>query len=141
MRYIPLANLKNTTGIVATCKEAKEPVIANKNGEPKLVLMSREVYEAQMGMVTNDHYVNMRRDVELVAEPVLIRTFNNPAEMVRICEAVKGQIVPVLRNGVDELYVMDYETYRMRKEYLSQILQTISSIEKTSNVWYNLFIN
>lgn len=59
-----------------------------------------------------DAYVNMRRDVELVAEPVLIRTFNNPAEMVRICEAAKGQIVPVLRNGVDELYVMDYETYR-----------------------------
>ena len=122
MRYIPLANLKNTTGIVATCKEAKEPVVANKNGDPKLVLMSREVYETQMGMVTDDAYVNMWRDVELVAEPVLIRTFNNPAEMVRICEAVKGQIVPVLRNGVDELYVMTYETYRLQKDYLRQRL-------------------
>lgn len=118
MKYVPLANLKNTTGIVATCKEAKEPVVANKNGNPKLVLMSREVYETQMEEVTDDAYVNMRRDAELIAEPVLIRTFNNPAEMVRICEAVKGQIVPVLRNGVDELYVMDYDTYKMRKEYL-----------------------
>ena len=45
MKYIPLANLKNTTGIVTFCKDAKEIVIANRNGLPKLVLMSREVYE------------------------------------------------------------------------------------------------
>ena len=45
MKFIPLANLKNTTGIVAFCKDAKEIVIANRNGLPKLVLMSREVYE------------------------------------------------------------------------------------------------
>ena len=45
MKYIPLANLKNTTGIVAFCKDAKEIVVANRNGLPKLVLMSREVYE------------------------------------------------------------------------------------------------
>ncbi|MBR6501776.1 MAG: hypothetical protein IKT25_09750, partial [Firmicutes bacterium] len=44
MKYIPLANLKNTTGIVAFCKEAKEIVVANRNGLPKLVLMSRDVY-------------------------------------------------------------------------------------------------
>lgn len=89
MRYIALATLKNTTGIVTTCKGAKEPVLANKNGGPKLVL---------------------------------IRTFNNPAEMVRICEAVKGQIVPVLRNGVDKLHVMNYEIYKMRKDYLMKLV-------------------
>ena len=44
MKYIPLANLKNTTGIVNFCKEAKELVVANRNGLPKIVLMSREVY-------------------------------------------------------------------------------------------------
>ena len=49
MKYIPLANLKNTTGIVAFCKDAKEIVIANRNGLPKLVLMSREVYENGLG--------------------------------------------------------------------------------------------
>ena len=32
MKYIPLANLKNTTGIVAFCKEANEIVVANRNG-------------------------------------------------------------------------------------------------------------
>lgn len=44
MKYIPLVNLKNTTGIVTTCKEEKEPIVANKNGVPALVLMSRVVY-------------------------------------------------------------------------------------------------
>lgn len=39
MKYIPLVNLKNTTGIVTTCKEEKEPIVANKNGVPALVLM------------------------------------------------------------------------------------------------------
>ena len=54
----------------------------------------------------------IKRDVELVAEPILIRTFNNPAEIVRICERESGKVVPVLRNGVDENYVMDYASYQ-----------------------------
>ena len=99
MKYIPLANLKNKTGIVAFCKDAKEIVVANRN-----VLL------------------NVHRDMELVAEPVLIRTFNNPAEIVRICENEMGKVVPVLRNGVDEIYVMDYEAYRMRKECFIKLL-------------------
>ena len=66
MKYIPLVNLKNTTGIVAFCKEAKE--------------------------------------------------------IVRICEKEMGKVVPVLRNGIDELYVMDYEAYRMRKECFIKLL-------------------
>lgn len=32
MKFIPLANLKHTTGIVTTCKEEKELIVANKNG-------------------------------------------------------------------------------------------------------------
>lgn len=112
MRYIPLANLKNTTGIVNFCKEVNEIVVANRNGLPKLILMSREVYENGLGKVTTDVYFNVKRDMELVAEPILIRTFNNPAEIVRICERESGKVVPVLRNGVDEIYVMDYEAYR-----------------------------
>ena len=112
MRYIPLANLKNTTGIVNYCKEVNEIVVANRNGLPKLILMSREVYENGLGKVTKDAYFNVKRDVELVAEPILIRTFNNPAEIERICEHESGKVVLVLRNGVDEIYVMDYEAYR-----------------------------
>ena len=112
MRYIPLANLKNTTGIVNFCKEANEIVVANRNGLPKLILMAREVYKNGLGKVTKDVYFNVKRDMELVAEPILIRTFNNPAEIVRVCERESGKVVPVLRNGVDEIYVMDYEAYR-----------------------------
>ena len=112
MRYTPLANLKNTTGIVNFCKEANEIVVANRNGLPKLILMSREVYKNGLGKVTKDVYFNVKRDMELVAEPILIRTFNNPAEIVRICEHESGKVVPVLRNGVDEIYVMDYASYQ-----------------------------
>ena len=122
MKYISLANLKNTTGIVAFCKEAKEIVVANRNGIPKLVLMSREVYENGLGKLTDRVLLNVRRDMQLVAEPVLIRTFNNPAEIVRICENEMGKVVPVLRNGVDEIYVMDYEAYCMRKESFLKLL-------------------
>lgn len=92
MKFIPLANLKNTTGIVNTCKEEKELIVANKNGVPALVLMPREVYLTHFGEVTDNAYINMRRDVELVAEPILIRIFNNPAEVVRICEGRQGTL-------------------------------------------------
>ena len=34
---------------------------------------------------------------------------------------VKGKIVPVLRNGVDELYVMDYEAFREMKVYIKEL--------------------
>ena len=50
--------------------------------------------------------------MELAAEPILIWTFNNPAEIVRICEREAGEAVPVLRNEVDEIYVMDYASYQ-----------------------------
>lgn len=84
MRYVPLADLKNTTGIVEFCIAANEVVVANRNGAPKLVLMSRDVYKEGIGKVTEDVLKNAKRDLEEVAEPVLIRTLKNPAEMVRI---------------------------------------------------------
>ena len=121
MKFIPLANLKNTTGIVTTCKEEKELIVANKNGVPVLVLMSREVYVTRFGEVTDNVYINMRCDVELVAEPILIRIFNNLAEVVRICEGQTGYIILVLRNGVEEIYVMEYWTYQERKNYLKEL--------------------
>ena len=124
MKYIPLANLKNTTGIVAFCKDAKGIVVANRNRLPKLVLMSREVYVNGLGRLTDRVLRNVHRDMELVAEPVLIRTFNNPAEIVRICEKEMGKVIPVLRNGVDEIYVMDYESYLVRKECFLKVFET-----------------
>ncbi len=124
MKYIPLANLKNTTGIVAFCKDAQEIVVANRNELPKLVLMSREVCENVLGRLTDRVLLNVHRDMELAAEPVLIRTFNNPAETVRICEKEIGKVIPVLRNGVDEIYVMYYEAYLMRKECFLKVFKT-----------------
>lgn len=59
--------------------------------------------------------------MELVAEPILIRIFNNPAEVVRICEGQTGYIIPVLRNGVDVIYVMEYRTYQERKNCLKEL--------------------
>ena len=41
--------------------------------------MSREVYENGLGRLTDRVLLNVHRDMELVTEPVLIRTFNNPA--------------------------------------------------------------
>lgn len=119
MKFLPLVNLKNTTGIIDFCKETNEVIIANRNGLPKLVLMSREVYENGLGKVF-DTLFNVQRDMMLVAEPMVVKTFNNPAEVVRRCEKEVGKIIPVLRNGIDEIYVMDYEAYRIRKEKIVQ---------------------
>ena len=124
VKYIPLANLKNTPGIVAFCKDAKEIVVANRNGLPKLVLTSREAYENGLGRLTDRVLLNAHRDMELIAEPVLIRTFNNPAEIVRICKKEMGKVIPVLRNGVDEIYAMDYESYLVRKACFLKVFET-----------------
>ncbi len=82
MKFISLAYLKNTTGIVACCKETNEIVVANRNGQPKLILMSRAIIENSLGIVMDNALINFRRDMEMIEEPVLIRTFNNPAENV-----------------------------------------------------------
>ncbi len=57
---------------------------------------------------------------------------NNPAEIVRICEGVRGQVVPVFRNGVDELYVMVYESFRMIKENLAELIALKNEVCGTS---------
>ena len=54
---------ENTIGIVNFCKEAKKLVVANRNGLPKLVLMSREVYENGLGRLTNRMLLNVHRDM------------------------------------------------------------------------------
>ena len=50
--------------------------------------MSRDVYEKSLRKATDDIYVNVKCDVELVAELTIIRTSSNPAEIMRICENV-----------------------------------------------------
>ena len=102
-------------------------MVANRNGQPKLVLMSGEVYKNGLDKVVENPLINVRRDMELIAELVLIRTVNNPAEIVRICESEVGKVVRVLRNGVDEIYMMEYETYRMKKDYVITLLKDVGS--------------
>ena len=42
-KFIPLSSLKDTTGIVELCNKAGEPVVVNRNGELKLVIMTRDI--------------------------------------------------------------------------------------------------
>lgn len=42
-KFIPLSSLKDTTGIVELCKKAGEPVVVNRNGELKLVIMTKDI--------------------------------------------------------------------------------------------------
>ena len=43
-KFIPLSSLKDTTGIVELCKKAGEPVVVNRNGELKLVIMTKDIF-------------------------------------------------------------------------------------------------
>ena len=42
-KFIPLSSLKDTTGIVELCNKAGEPVVVNRNGELKLVIMTKDI--------------------------------------------------------------------------------------------------
>ena len=43
-KFIPLSSLKDTTGIVELCNKAGEPVVVNRNGELKLVIMTKDIF-------------------------------------------------------------------------------------------------
>ena len=43
-KFIPLSSLKDTTRIVELCKKAGEPVVVNRNGELKLVIMTKDIF-------------------------------------------------------------------------------------------------
>ena len=43
-KFIPLSSLKDTTGIVDLCNKAGEPVVVNRNGELKLVIMTKDIF-------------------------------------------------------------------------------------------------
>ena len=58
----------------------------------EIKIRGEKVYENGLGRLTDRVLLNVHRDMELVAEPVLIRTFNNPAEIVRICENEIGKV-------------------------------------------------
>ena len=43
-KFIPLSSLKDTTGIIELCNKAGEPVVVNRNGELKLVIMTKDIF-------------------------------------------------------------------------------------------------
>ena len=43
-KFIPLSSLKDTAGIVELCKKTGEPVVGNRNGELKLVIMTKDIF-------------------------------------------------------------------------------------------------
>lgn len=43
-KFILLSSLKDTTGIIELCKNAGEPVVVNRNGELKLVIMAKDTF-------------------------------------------------------------------------------------------------
>ncbi|MBE5885911.1 MAG: hypothetical protein E7284_05840 [Lachnospiraceae bacterium] len=43
-KFISLSSLKDTTGIVELCNKAGEPVVVNRNGELKLVIMTKDIF-------------------------------------------------------------------------------------------------
>ncbi len=108
-KFIPLSSLKDTTGIVELCKKAGEPVVVNRNGELKLVIMTKEYFG-----IKNQNY-------EL--EAIAIQKLKNPAEIVRICESIDMPF-PIIRNGYDELYVMSYREYMRRKAVITFVKKT-----------------
>ncbi len=95
-KFIPLSSLKDTTGIIELCNKAGEPVVVNRNGELKLVIMTKDIF--------NEYF--------------RIRKLKNPAEIVRICESI-DMLFSIIRNGYDELYVMSYREYMRRKTVIT----------------------
>ena len=44
MAWTPLSSLKDTTGIIELYNKAGEPVVVNRNGELKLVIMTKDIF-------------------------------------------------------------------------------------------------
>ena len=125
-KFIPLSSLKDTTGIVELCNKAGEPVVVNRNGELKLVIMTKDIF---------NEYFRIRKpngelDIEIginnqnyELEAITIQKLKNPAEIVRICESIDMPF-PIIRNGYDELYVMSYREYMRRKAVIMFVKKT-----------------
>ena len=42
--FIPLSSLKDTIGIVELCNKVGELVVVNRNGEIKIVIMTKDIF-------------------------------------------------------------------------------------------------
>ena len=58
-KILPVNELKNTAGIMKTCKDSRVPIVITRNGYGEAVMMSVELYEelfakAQAAALIND---------------------------------------------------------------------------------------
>ena len=128
-KFIPLSSLKDTTGIVELCNKTGEPVVVNRNGELKLVIMTKDIFNEYFRIrkpngeldIEKEYFGINNQNSEL--EAITIQKLKNPAEIVRICESIDMPF-PIIRNGYDELYVMSYREYMRRKAVITFVKKT-----------------
>ena len=58
-QIIPIKDLKNTSEISEMCHKSEEPIYITKNGYGDMVIMSMEIYENTMNLLS------IYRDIEL----------------------------------------------------------------------------
>lgn len=63
-QIIPIKDLKNTSEISERCHKSNEPIYITKNGYGDMVIMSMEIYESTMQLLS------VYRDIELSEEQV-----------------------------------------------------------------------
>lgn len=80
-KFIPLSSLKDTTGIVELCKNAGEPVVVNRNGELKLVIMTKDIFNEYFHVKNKEYYLDV----------ILINKFKKPAQVVCKCESINKE--------------------------------------------------
>ncbi len=123
-KFIPVSSLKDTTGIVELCKKAGETVVVNRNGELKLVIMTKDIFNEYFrirkanGELDNEKEYFQVENQEHISDVILIRQLKKPAQILCKCESIDKPF-PILRNGYDELYVMSYKEYLRRKSIIS----------------------
>lgn len=128
-KFIPLSSLKDTTGIVELCKKAGEPVVVNRNGELKLVIMTKDIYNEYFRIRKANGEIDIEKEYfgtniqNCEIEAIMIRKLKNPAEILKLCES-SNKPFPIIRNGYDELYVMNYKEYLRRKAIITFVKKT-----------------
>ena len=128
-KFIPLSSLKDTTGIIELCKNAGEPVVVNRNGELKLVIMAKDTFNEYFRIRKQNGEIDIEKEYfatniqNCETEAIMIRNLKNPAEIVKLCESTNKSF-PIIRNGYDELYVMSYKEYLRRKAIITFVKKT-----------------
>ena len=57
-KILPVNELKNTAGIMKTCKESDVPIVITKNGYGEAVMMSVKLYEEMFAKIQAAAFIN-----------------------------------------------------------------------------------